>query len=559
MTRAQLLTRIPVLLYVGATLWLNAAIVQRLNLNAGGWVLLLGLLNATLVLAGAAAFGRRRILYHAILLASTLALFAHVDRGSTWRATCEVRAHGDTFILADESRYYAPTTAPNRFPFAMVNDVWAIRDTAGAACKITWIGLSDTVSTEAELGALFVPRNVVPALYHPTSSAWIIIAALLLIGLMTFADIARHFFRGMTWSWETLTASRSAAIFFLAGVLVGSFKLHPTAWLSNEFLSRPDDWLCYEKGARQILAGNVFLIPAPGGVEMWSPLFTYVVAALHFLFGPAMGVIHIIMHGLHYVLIWAMLALLSMRHRWLVLAVAPGTLLFVEVDLNLHYAWHLLSDTLPLLLFTVLILAWERGRDLRVLGALCGLLYLARLELLWIGPLLLAVHYAYDHASISRRQMAGFSLAFLACVIPYLVRRHALFNDMLPLPLGMGESGHLHWRALLSTDHLLMKAKALFGRYDLLNPDLQFRFHWMPVHALFLVAVAHSIARRRTDRYIVFAISSWVCVLFTRMVSPSIGIYGHRHSLLLILIEMIVIVLVAGRLADRRTLNAPAP
>ena len=538
--------------YVIATLWLNAAIVHRLNLNAGGWVLLLGLVNAALVFGSLDRIDRRRMVIHLSLLMATAGVFAYVNAKSAWKATCEVRTSKDVFTFEVGTRYFSAEQEPNRLPFAAVNDVWAILDTANATCTITWTGPQDTLVRSTAFSPLFKPRSDVASTDHPRTSAWLLIALLILIGSVALADNAWRYFRDVRWSWEFLRSWRAALLFIIIGALVGSMKLLPTDWLTNEFLSRPDDWLCYEKGARQILTGNLLLIPSPGGVEMWSPLFTYLVAGLHFLFGPALGALHVIMHGLHYLVIWGMLALLSSTSRWLLLATALGGLFFVEVDLNMHYAWRLLSDTLPLIMLPALLIAWKRSMDLWILGLMCGVLYLLRLELLGIGPLLLGVIFLADRSRLTRKTMIGFCLAFLVCVVPYLVRRYAMFHDLLPLPLGMGESGHLHWRTLLSWDFLVLKASAIFGHYDLLNPDLRFRYHWSIVHALFVIAIIASARKQRMDRYVLFTLLAWVYVFATRMASPSIGIYGHRHSLLLILLEMITIVLIAERYVDER-------
>lgn len=536
-------------------LWLNAAIVHRLNLNAGGWVLLLGSLNAALWLGSLHRMGRRRIVLHLALLVATAGVFAYVNARSEWTATCEVRTAKDEFLFKDDTRYFSTEQAPNRLPFAAVNDVWAILDTTNATCTITWAGPADTLATNGAFSALFKPRREAPALYHPRSSTWLLIALLLLFGVAALLENVSHYVSDVRWSWEFLRSRQAAVLFFIIGALVASVKLLPTDWLTNEFLSRPDDWLCYEKGARQILAGNVLLLPSPGGVEMWSPLFTYLIAALHFLFGPALGVVHVIMHGSHYLVIWGLLAVLNTNNRWLMLATVLGGLLFVEVDLNMHYAWRLLSDTLPLIVLPAVLIAWKRGSPLWVMGALCGALYLLRLELLGIGPLLLGLIILSDRSGPTRKEVIGFTLAFLVCVVPYLLRRYALFHDLLPLPLGMGESGHLHWRTLLSWDFLMLKASALFGHYDLLNPDLRFRYHWLVVHALFVVAIVVAVRKRCIDRCIAFTLLGWGYVFATRMASPSIGIYGHRHSLLMILLEMITIMLVAERWTGQRTVT----
>lgn len=539
--------------YMVIVLWLNAAVVHRLNLNAGGWVLLLGLLNAALLLGSLNRIDRRRVTLHLFLLVATAGVFAYVNARSDWKATCEVRTAKDVFTFENDTRYFTAELEPSRLPFAAVNDVWAILDTSNTTCTITWAGPTDTLSTSTSFSALFKLRSAVPATYHPRSSAWLLIALLILFGISAFVENASNYFRDVELSWEYLRTRRAAVLFFAIGALVGSMKLLPADWLTNEFLSRPDDWLCYEKGARQILSGNVLLLPSPGGVEMWSPLFTYLVAALHFLFGPALGVLHVIKHGAHYLVLWGVIALLTTTNRWLWVAILLGGLLFVEVDLNRHYAWRLLSDTLPLVMLPAILIAWKRGSPLWVLGLMCGALYLLRLELLGIGPLLLAVMYLSDRSRLTRNAVGGFTLAFLVCVVPYLLRRYAMFHDILPLPLGMGESGHLHWRTLLSWDFLVLKATALFGHYDLLNTDLRFRYHWLVVHGLFVVAIIAAIRKQRSDRYITFALLAWSYVFATRMASPSIGIYGHRHSLLLILLEMITIVLVAERYVGQWT------
>jgi len=548
--------RFAVVVYLVITLWLSAMIVHRLNLDAGGWVLLIGMVNASLLPASMKNFGRRRASYHMTVLVATFAVFLHVDRTSAWKATCEVRTGNEVFMFMDGTRYYSPAATPNRFPFAAVNDVWAIGGTQDVDCLITWTGPSDTITVRSGSASLFISRRNDPV-PHATGDGAIPLVALVLISLAALVEIARHFGRDMRWSWAFLRTGKAAALFFVFGALMATVQLVPSEWLSNSFLSRGDDWLTYEKCARQILAGNVLLMPPPGDIEMWSALYPYLVAVMHFLFGPSLGALYVITHGLHGVLIWTMLMLLSQKNIALALATAMGTLLFVSVDLNLHYAWRLLSDTWPLVLLPLVLVAWKRGSDPRVLGLLCGTLYLMRVELLGIGPLLLAFILVYDRAKMDRLRIAGFSIMFLLCVAPYMARHYALFGDPMPWPLGMGASGHLHWRTLLSPDFLILKAKAIMGHYGVLNPDLRLRFHWMFVHGLFLLALIATIRERLTDRYIGFALVAWLYVFLTRMASPSIGAYGHRHSLLLILLEMIVIVLVAERYLEKQRTATP--
>ena len=518
---------------------LSSSTVLLLNLDAGGWVLLLQLCATALVLPTVLTGGPGRNILHLALLIAIIVLHQYVRERSTWSYTAVVRVENTNSVLPTQGSFRAPADDPARVPLQVINDTWAIMRPDVGEMTVTWHNGADSVVVQSPMRDFFIDRS---GGWQQGSPGQALVVLLLLIWAVVLADAIRVLFQ----RWRTNAVDHGRirwALFFLLGVALIAVQHYPGTWLSNRFLSRPDDWLWYEKAAREILRGNIFLMPAPGGVEMWTALHAYIIAGFHLLLGPALGAIDAVMSGTHFLLVPAFLALAPDRSKTLRSFVALGILLFVIVDINPLYARRLLSDTVPLLLLVLVFIAWRSGRDLRVLAILFGVIGLQRLELLGLGPLFLLLHWIGNKDERSLRRTLTSVAILLAFIAPLALRKFVLHGNWIPLPLGIPDTGHVPLDTLLAPHHLWLNLSALFGDYSVLNPDLRFRFHWMPIHLLFVAAIVWITARRRWDRYLAFGAAAWSYVLLSRLISPSMGIYGHRHSLLLITLELIVIVL----------------
>lgn len=530
-----------------ACLALASAIIERLNLESGGWALFLLLCTIPLALGSLHRASRREALATWGALAAMFTLFIAVDRNAAWSVTITIGRAGGPLTIGNGTVYAEPTTDPARIPFHGINDAWAILRADGAPCTARWSNGPDRMEVHAPLKDFFERRGL-----KGTAGQWgPPIVILLALSAMLVLTWTRLFIRSVP-PWVQLVRSREGlALTFLTGLLAASIFSPPSTWLSNEFLSRPDDWLCYESGARSILRGNILLMPPPGGVEMWSLLYTPIVAVLHVLLGPASGPLYVVQFASYLLLVPLFLLLIAPGRPWSDAIAAFIVLLFVVVDIDLHYAWHFLSDVLPLLLLTTLFIAIERRKDARTIALLCGMLYLARLEFIGIGAIVF-LFLLPDRWRTTRGRLL-FIGVHLLCLLPYFLRWYLLHGDLRPFPIAMEGTGHVPLGMMLTPEHLMLKLRALLGDLAAINPGFRVRYHWLAIHGLFIGALVLARAKRLFERTPALALACLAYVFATRMLSPSVGIYGHRHSLALILLEMLFVVLVMDRMRRRST------
>ena len=541
MNRPQIRWVIP-LLVIG-TAALASRSVFLLNHDPGGWVLLLGVLGITLSLGNTAPVRRSRLVAHSFLLVSSLALYGWVSAQADKTLSCVVDTGYRTEDLATGTRYTEWPIAPEAIQLYIVNEVWELRNTDTINVRVTRIG-TDEPTALIPLKDLITDRGVSEATSPKPRSTLIPLLILLVITGSVLGLTIVQLFGGGTFTLDDLRTRKGLLLFVAVGIIVAACKAPPSAWLSNQFQSRWDDWLRYGTAARDILRGNLALVPLSGGLEMWGLGFVYFVAAVQAILGPALIPVYIVLHGLHYAIVWACTAIVAPGRKWIALAAGLLALGFVEVDLNLNYAWVLLSDTLPLPLLAILLVAAIRGAAPLWLGIGAGVLFLLRADYIIIGPLL--AFLSTWRKPIDQKDLAKILVPWAICVGLYLLRKWFATGDLYPFPLPNTPNG-VAWDALFNARNFENKTLALFGRYDLLSSAVRHRFHWWPIHALFVAAIAYCIAKRNWDRWTLFTVSLWVWFLCTRLATPSIGSYGHRHSLALVLAEILVAVLVFGR------------
>jgi len=217
-----------------------------------------------------------------------------------------------------------------------------------------------------------------------------------------------------------------------------------------------------------------------------------------------------------------------------------AALLFVEADLNWQYAWSFLSDTLPLVLIAVLLVGLTRGRSLWWSGACAGVLFVLRADYIAIAPILAIILLAGNR--FTPRTWVALLLPISLGLGLFLLRRSLAY----PAIVAYTPNG-VPWNSIFSIDNFGPKVWAILGRYDLLGPDYQHRYHWWGIHVLFVICTAHYFFRYRNDRILLFVLACWVWFVITRLLSPAIGIYGHRHSLVLVLLEMLFVARIVTR------------
>ncbi len=512
--------------------------VQELNAEAGGWCTAILLLAMPLVWASLSSITPRHRAALSVLAIGIFILSGVVDLRSNWHVIVSVPDPQGPFTLSDGRGYLEPSLEPERIPLMSVNDAWAIRSADERICHITWWNDRERITKVAVLSSFFNKRS------ETLGSAWEPLLVLVIMVLGCFV-VSMHAFIGNLHARGWRRFPISLAGFFGAGILLACCIRSPSSWLDNEFLSRPDDWLCYEAGARAMLSGNLLLMPPPGGVELWSVLYAPWVAAMHTMLGSATAPLYVVQFAVYLLLVPLVLRLFRDAAPAFRLIVGIGTWVFVSIDIDLHYAWHLLGDILPLLLLIALLISLNERRSAWSIGVLCGLLYWSRSELILIGPMVMVYQWWRRERTSNER-----SIVFVLWLVPvlcYLVRWYALHGTVRPFPVGMQETGHLPLAAMFTAEHMTLKLRALLGDYSALNPDLRTRYHWFIVHAFFLFALVRWIRTMNEHGIATLTFGLWAYALATRLLSPSIGIYGHRHALLLVLLEGLFVLFVLSK------------
>jgi hypothetical protein len=520
-----------------------------LNADAGGWLLFFGILLVLLSLVPTRWSPGRLMLHGGVALSLGLILW-QVDRQAAWQASCVIQTSNGPVDIGTGARYLRPTHAPSQLQVHAVNDHWEISgQPADAAVEVTWTKGNERLVTTCTHEDVFALRDT--AWWAPEPAArfpLILTTALLLIALTDrLRGLPFTTFRGA----DFLRSFRSWPLVMALGLVFAAFMHPPHQWLSNTFLSRGDDWLHYERAARAMVMGDLSLMPMPGGTELWGLGYVPFVALLHGLLGPALWPVLAVQTALLTLLVPGICALVRNDRPGLNRVVAFGAAIFTFGDVVLPYGWALLSDTVPLVLLVALVVMARRGYAPTVLGLGSGLLFLLRAELIAIGPLLLLT--TVRGRPIDQRTILRFLLPFVASLVIYAARKFGLHGDLIPVPVALTNTGPTFWDRLIDRDELTHKFLLLLGRYDLFDPDFRVRWHWWPLHALFVIAMARAVLHHFLDRWVVFGSLAWAYVLLTRLISPSVGIYGHRHSLMLIVLEIMVVVLSTERWLDQRT------
>lgn len=530
--------RLYIALLLTACLVAASSTVQHLNAEAGGWCMAILLLALPLGWASLSSASPRHRAALTLFAIGIFALSGVVRSRSNWHVIVAIPDPHGLFTLSDRGSYWEPSLEPERIPLMSVNDAWTLRSLDDRSCLLMWWNNCEQLSAQAPFDSFFRERA------QSLGNARMPLAILMAMALGVLAVCIHAFVKTLrARGWHYLPVPLT--VFFGAGILVACFVRPPGTWLDNEFLSRPDDWLCYETGARSVLKGNLFLMPPPGRVELWSSSYAPLVAALHMLLGPSLAPLYVVQFASNLLLVPLGLRLFRQVLPSFRLLAGFGLSLFVLIDLNLHYAWHLLSDVLPLLLVMVLLIALNEQRSAWLIGVLCGLLYWSRSELILIGPMVM-VYFWWKHERTSNERRIVFAL-WLVPVLLYLVRWYALYGTIRPFPVGMEGTGHVPLAVMFTVEHMILKLRALLGDYAALNSDLRIRYHWFAVHALFMFTVVRWLRHTNGPSIAALTFSLWAYVLATRMLSPSVGIYGHRHSLLLVLLEGLFVAFVLAQ------------
>ncbi|MBK9177414.1 MAG: hypothetical protein IPM46_13985 [Flavobacteriales bacterium] len=536
--------RLFTILLLVACLVVVSHLVHRINADQGPWAMLFLLAALPLALALLPKMKRRDFWVMLVAFITLVAIAWVQSRGVGHSVTIDIHApHGD-IRLVDPARYADASTTPSRIPFRGVNDIWSVLSADDTPCTVTWSEGPTVRTTLAQL----MPERGGPEWTFPPILITILTSCLIILSYWAY-----RFGKELAIRSPRTCTRESAALLALAGLIIASVISPPGTWLSNVFLSRPDDWLFFETGARSLLNGNLWLMPPPGGVELWSPLYVPVLALLHVILGPSIHPVLVVQFAIYPLLV--PLGLTLLRDARSALRVAWGAVLlgFVAIDIELHYAWHLLGDMVPLFLLIALIRAFQRLASGLVLGIIGAALYLSRLEM--IAAPLIVLFAARGERGWSSRDRWCMVLVPFAALAFYMARWWIQYEQWRPVPLWMADTGHLPLDRILQWQHIARSIRALLGDYSVLNEAFQTRWHWLPIHVAFLYALVRLLAARRMGRTAGLTLQLFGYVLATRLLSPAVGIYGHRHSLALIVLELAFIGLVLSDI--RRGLPSP--
>jgi hypothetical protein len=530
-------------LLLGLAMSLSSRAVFRLDMDAGGWLLWGWLLVVPMALATVGTVPRGRLLLHLAVLGTVLG----VERWTAARALYHVEVEVDSPLgpwnIARSEPRIAPSADAARVPLRVVDDTPTGLRLERDSVRIRWNGPTGTAEQVASLKACYGKRGRGLAEERRTPLAlWILAGALL-------ATLTDALLRWRPWRSGLLHLLghpvHATAGWVVAGLCLAALKKAPDRWLGNAWITRGDDWYYLARGVGSILEGNLFLNPMPDTTEFWSFGYMYVVALVQLLSGPALWAVYAVQQSYHYLLPAALVLLLPKGQGLPMLTVAFGGILFVEADLNWQYGWLLMGDTLALPLLLGLLAGLVRGMPAWGTGLLSGLLFLARPEFLPIGAL--AAWAVAGRAGDGRRGAWRHILPWAVCVGLYVLRKWVVHGDLLPLPPHAQAGRPWDIAEPFFTQRFTDQVAGLLGWYPALNPEMPVRWHWLPIHLAFLVAVVTASAKRWWDRPMLFAVGAWVIVLAGRLVAPSVALYGHRHSLALVVLELAVVVLVLGR------------
>lgn len=537
-----------------ASMALGSRAVFMLDHDAGGWLVLGWLMTLPALMATLRKVTWGRLLLHALLLVVVASVWYQTTRQAHWTVRAEVDTTTGPWNLARQEGRVLPSLAPARIPLRVVDDSPAGVDKERDSVRITWQHPDSTIVLIAPLAECYQLRG--RGLPDERPVPW----AMLLLGAMVLVAFTDHLLRWRPWRHRPLEVlthlPHGPAAWAVIGLLVAAVKHGPDRWLGNLWITRGDDWYYLARGVESILAGNVFLNPMPDSTEFWSFGYMYVVALVHVLAGPALSAVYAVQQGYHYLVAAALMALLPHGRNAIRLAVALGAVLFVEADLNRQYGWLLMGDTLALPLLLGLVIGLVRGLPAWGTGLLGGALFLARPEFLPIGAL--AAWVVAGRAGARRRDVLWHLALWAVCVLIYMVRKSIVHGDLLPLPPHAQQGHAWAFSEPFFAQPLGKQVMALLGWFPALHPWMAIRWHWFAVHALFFAALVFATLRHLWDRPMAFVLAAWLVVFAGRLAAPSIALYGHRHSLALIALELAFVLLVAGRWAPLLKEGAPA-
>lgn len=353
---------------------------------------------------------------------------------------------------------------------------------------------------------------------------------------------------------ETRRFRIAALVVIGVWVLIGAVRTGPH-FAETELSSRSDDWLYYEAMARSILAGlhgadcafSKHYLPS-------SFAYSYVLALLHWIFGPHTWPIYFAQHVL---LGGACVGLGRIARRlWgtgIGMAVMVSATVIGFLDVSRWYTMRTLSENLalPAIVLTFLVLAWhlERPRlvSALVMGAVLGGFALVRFDnLAFVAVAMGCLMFVRPSDDAPGRRWACRVMLVAGVAAIYLLfplREYLVSGEWEPFnrswylafkkqDSSIVEGMNLSLGRLLQTT-ILPNIAYMLGTPKFMVPQFSLRPHWF---VLWVVYGVWFYANRRTPLTLLLALLNVYLVLYVSVQSINyyISSYGFRYLLPLV-------------------------
>ena len=545
---------------LGVIFWLAAikfasTIVYKTNYSIGGWIIFIWVSAAILNKFRVPVFvgSYRARLAFIVSLMSFVALFffilGNVDFG--WKQLTRIDG---VEIIKNSPTFWCLPENPSEVPLYGLNDDIEFNQNDSAHLEIIYRNTStNEIGKEmsSSLAEACNARFCKPELAMPVLIVFIFLTAPGFFFLWKGLLDAYSFFKQNKLSM-ILADKHFLFILIELGLLRSILLFPPQMWLSN-FMFSDDDWKYFEHGARMILQHLYFDRSGSTHLQMWSFIYYYYLAVMHFFLGDAVYPAIAISFGLSMILLWVLIEIIAKNcSRAGLVYLAPlsiAFLTFVEFDLHRYYTRIFLSDNLLLLLIALLVLELLTYKRPLRLGIIVGLIYLCRLELLPLVFIYLFYFLVFEgeRRSALWKFLAGYVPIFIVYPLVSLLvgGNFYFFRDSFSTVTKFSEG--------FSTD-FVNNFLILLGQYNWVLPEYHNRYHWYVIHLMLIAFVVLNFRKNFLDRKVIFLLLGTCLGILVIRSFACPGIYGFRYSLPVVLVEIYLTLLFAVKYVARSTL-----
>jgi len=336
-----------------------------------------------------------------------------------------------------------------------------------------------------------------------------------------------------------------ALLVIVAAYLPRIVALFPLTNDVTESTSAGEDWLPYHERAIDVLQEGPAM-PVVGGPYQRPAGFGYVyfVALVYSLFGARSEAVYLVQGLLLIGTIGGMYAVFRTRLTPRAGLVLLWTLvLFMWLDMYRYYTFRLLSENLLIALWPPFLFLMLRGEStgrtgyFAAAGAICGLCFLVRPNLLGLAPATAAVMLLYPRDRKWRRRDAVVLLSMCAAVSSLLlVRNYVATGVMSPIAFARPEGwqtpdysdpASLHQRVMATASFYASRTAFTLGIPEFMNPDYRLRPHWLVMWAAF-VWYALRLMHRKPAFWEVLLLVLLLAYLIPLIAVADISSYGFR-------------------------------